>query len=266
MEYRLCFPGGHFKAVTFSYDDGTEHDRRLVDLFDRYHLKGTFHLNAGRFGTSNGTEDYIYADEVEELYEDHEVACHGYDHPFFSHLTHSQMLDQLLMDKRELERLCHYPVRGLSYPYGEYFDEVIDAAKTVGLVYSRTVEDTMRFRLPSDFMRWHPTCHHNKAFSLLDDFKDQSDRRGPALFYIWGHSYEFEREDTWDMIEELAKRISAIPAWFATNLEIRDYLAAARSLVSTADGDILFNNSAQTVFLEYKGEIRQIPPGETLKL
>ena len=30
------------KAVTFSYDDGIEQDRRLVDIFNSYGMKCTF--------------------------------------------------------------------------------------------------------------------------------------------------------------------------------------------------------------------------------
>ncbi len=267
MDYCLRFPGGLTKAVTFSYDDGTEHDRRLVDLFDRYHLKGTFHLNTGQFGRSNPFEDYIRSDEVETLYEGHEVSCHGFHHPFFSNLTKGQMLSELLEDKRSLERLCHYPVRGMSYPFGEFFQEMIDVAEAVGLEYSRTVEDSMNFNLPTDFMLWNPTCHHNKALSLLDDFINPPGWRNLSLFYIWGHSYEFEREKTWDMIEELCKRISSCEdIWFATNIEIKDYLCAARNLVSSVDEDILFNPSAQNVSLEYKGKILEIGAGNVLKL
>lgn len=33
---------GKRKAVTFSYDDGVEQDKRLVELFARYQVKGTF--------------------------------------------------------------------------------------------------------------------------------------------------------------------------------------------------------------------------------
>ncbi|MBO4903242.1 MAG: polysaccharide deacetylase family protein [Lachnospiraceae bacterium] len=267
MDYQLRFPNGKLKALTFSYDDGTECDRRLVDLFDRYRLKGTFHLNTGKFGTSNPFEDYILADEVEELYEGHEVSCHSFDHPFFSHLTKQQMLTQLLDDKKALEDLCHYPVRGMSYPFGEFFREMIDVAQAVGLEYSRTVEDTMNFNLPTDFMRWHPTCHHNKAFSLLDDFQSTPEWRGLSLFYIWGHSFEFERENTWDMIEELCKRLGdRQDIWYATNIEIKDYLCAARGLISSADGSMLYNPYAQTVYLDVKGELKTIAAGESLQL
>lgn len=41
----MLFPGGKNRAMTFSYDDGVVQDRRLVELFNRYHVKGTFNLN-----------------------------------------------------------------------------------------------------------------------------------------------------------------------------------------------------------------------------
>ena len=31
-----CFPDGKPQALTFSYDDGTIHDRRLVEIFNRF--------------------------------------------------------------------------------------------------------------------------------------------------------------------------------------------------------------------------------------
>ena len=41
------FPGGKFKVLTFSYDDGKIEDRRLVKLFNKFNLKATFNLNTG---------------------------------------------------------------------------------------------------------------------------------------------------------------------------------------------------------------------------
>ena len=53
METRIgmLFPEGKIRAVTLSYDDGFTFDRQLVDLLNRYGLKGTFNLNSGLFGT-----------------------------------------------------------------------------------------------------------------------------------------------------------------------------------------------------------------------
>ncbi len=55
--YYVSYPNGKSKALTFSYDDGMKHDRRLVELFNRYGLKGTFHLNGGLFPEETGMRD-----------------------------------------------------------------------------------------------------------------------------------------------------------------------------------------------------------------
>lgn len=52
----ICFPEGRYKALTMSYDDGREEDRRLVDLFNRRGIKGTFHLNSGLSVGGNGAK------------------------------------------------------------------------------------------------------------------------------------------------------------------------------------------------------------------
>ena len=38
------YPGGLKRIVTFSFDDGSQNDVRLISLFDKYRLKATFHL------------------------------------------------------------------------------------------------------------------------------------------------------------------------------------------------------------------------------
>ena len=36
---------GKMKALTFSYDDGNMADGRLIEILDRYGMKGTFNIN-----------------------------------------------------------------------------------------------------------------------------------------------------------------------------------------------------------------------------
>lgn len=71
-----CFPGGKHKVLTMSYDDGRLEDRRLVELFNRYGIRGTFNLNGGL-----PRPERIPESEWVELYKGHEVACHTYHHP-----------------------------------------------------------------------------------------------------------------------------------------------------------------------------------------
>ena len=66
-----CFPGGKHKVLTMSYDDGKLEDRRLISIFNKYGIKGTFHLNSGL-----EMDTRIPTSEYQELYKGHEVSCH----------------------------------------------------------------------------------------------------------------------------------------------------------------------------------------------
>jgi len=77
------FPGGKTKALTMSYDDGVIQDRRLVEIFDRYGIKGTFNLNSTlikmqQVWSYKGNNIHkIKLKEIKELYKNHEVAVHS---------------------------------------------------------------------------------------------------------------------------------------------------------------------------------------------
>ena len=77
---------GKNKAVTFSYDDGVEEDKRLVELLNRYGLKATFNLNSGiqtgaSFWESNGIViRRMNIKGLKELYKGHEIAVHTLTH------------------------------------------------------------------------------------------------------------------------------------------------------------------------------------------
>ena len=42
MKVYTCFPGGKAKALTMSYDDGKLEDIRLLEILNKYVIKGTF--------------------------------------------------------------------------------------------------------------------------------------------------------------------------------------------------------------------------------
>ena len=47
---------GKNKAITFSYDDGLMQDIRMIEIFNKYNLKGTFNLNSGLLGNRDMLE------------------------------------------------------------------------------------------------------------------------------------------------------------------------------------------------------------------
>ena len=80
---------GKMKAVTFSYDDGVTQDLRLIEMLNRYGMKGTFNLNSGGFGGRYSGmigntlvyRDKVFDHDVKKIYEGHEVASHTVNHP-----------------------------------------------------------------------------------------------------------------------------------------------------------------------------------------
>ncbi|MDR6885445.1 polysaccharide deacetylase family protein [Bacillus sp. 3255] len=258
------FPNGVHKALTISYDDGRVHDRRFVGKLNEYGLKGTFHLNSGFLGK----EGYITAEEVAVLFKGHEVSAHTVDHPFLEQSPTEQILQEISEDRKALEQLVGYPVRGMSYPFGTYNDHVVSMLPALGIEYARTVASHGKFHVPADFLRWHPTCHHKMMVELAEHFVHLEQRHSRmALFYVWGHSYEFENDNNWEIIDrfgELAGGRSDI--WYATNAEIVAYMQALDRLRYSADRRIVHNPSAMSVWISVEGEAVEIAGGQLVQL
>lgn len=269
----LRFPSGKAKALTFSYDDGVYNDIRLAEIFKKYNMKATFNINSGLFGDGTGTNfrSRLSETQVKELYCDpsFEVACHGFTHPFLDRCDPALALNQVVLDRLKLEEVFGREVHGMAYPVGTYNDEVIEILKSAGIYYSRTVESHMKFILPKDWLKWHPTCHHNnpKLNQLADEFlATEVVRHDPLLFYVWGHSYEFGDNDNWEIIERFAENTAnRSDIWYATNMEIFRYCRSFSRLQYSADGTLVYNPTSTDLWVsDLGGKVYNIKPGQTV--
>lgn len=276
LYYDLRYPGFRRKALTLSYDDGTVHDVRLVEILNRYGIKATFNLNSIHFTQRRPQKTRAMTrEEAAALFagSGHEIAVHSFSHPFLEQLPRGNAAWELMQDRKTLEEMFGCIVRGMAYPMGTYNDEVVEAARLCGICYARTCKATHGFDLPEDWLRLHPTCRHNdpalmelcSRFLTLHEDRPWDPR--PKLFYLWGHSYEFSDDDNWELIEEFCARMADNPdIWYATNGEIYAYTEAARQIVSSVDGQLLYNPTARTLYLEISGEKKLLEPDQTLDL
>lgn len=276
LYYDLRYPGFRRKALTLSYDDGTVHDVRLVEILNRYGIKATFNLNSIHFTQRRPQKTRAMTrEEAAALFagSGHEIAVHSFSHPFLEQLPRGNAAWELMQDRKTLEEMFGCIVRGMAYPMGTYNDEVVEAARLCGICYARTCKATHGFDLPEDWLRLHPTCRHNdpalmelcSRFLTLHEDRPWDPR--PKLFYLWGHSYEFSDDDNWGLIEEFCARMADNPdIWYATNGEIYAYTEAARQIVSSVDGQLLYNPTAHTLYLEISGEKKLLEPDQTLDL
>ena len=278
----MRFPDARAKAVTLSYDDGAIDDVRLMQILDKYGLKCTFNLNSGLYAEDDElpppgkTTGYkMTYDQMTKLYKDtpHEVALHGYTHPHFSRLSQAQVAYDVIKDREQLEKQFGTIVRGLAYPFGSYSDEVVEALRVCGVAYARTVVSTFGFDVPTDWLRMPATCHHTspRLNEMIEKFLEAKTTapRQPMLFYLWGHSFEFGADDSWNIIEDFGQRVGGRDdIWYATNIEIHDYVESFRSLIWSADMSRVYNPTCTTVWFNFGDSYGTkdycVKPGETL--
>lgn len=262
---RFVYPQAKAKALTFSYDDGQIYDRRLAELFRKAGMKATFHLNSGNLGPDRDQNTFVGAEELKEVYKEHEVACHGVWHRNPTTLTRQQLVLEYQEDRKALEKLTGGLVQGLSYAFGNYDGEVIEIARELGIKYSRTVQSTGGFFPPADLMAWHPTCHHDhRLMELGEQFLNLPDFYELPLMYVWGHSFEFGRSGDWSVIENFVEKMAGKEdIWYATNMEIAKYIQAVRTQEFSADGLTMYNPTAISVWVSTNQGILEIKPGET---
>ena len=272
MNLFMRFPNAKTKALVLNYDDGTVHDKRLIEILKPYGIKATFNINSGLFGQG----DRMTEDEARELYtgSGHEVSAHTLTHSFLDKMPLSMVAEEVLADRRNLERIFGGVVRGMAYPYGVQNDAIVEQLKSIGTAYSRVADSTNDFRIPTDWLRLTATCHHNHPalMELVDKFLNADPNaekygRSPLLFHLWGHSYEFDRNDNWHVIEEFAKKIAfKDEVWYATTIQIYDYVKAYNNLIFNVECSCVFNPSGQTIWFEKDGVQHSVGANETIRI
>jgi peptidoglycan/xylan/chitin deacetylase (PgdA/CDA1 family) len=275
----MLFPQGKSKALILSFDDGQVADKHLVKLMNEYGLVGTFHLNSNKLGT----KDYLTKEEVKSLYKGHEVSGHTANHPGLTTLSKIDVIYEVVEDRKELERLMGYPVRGMSYPFGNTNDFVIEAITGLGIEYARTVDDTYNFGMPTDFLKWQPTIHlfgktnyipndtANDSRELAQFYQLTADflkANSLALFYVWGHSWEYEEPgNKWAEVEKFFKMISQNPEiYYTTQIGLVDYIDAFKNLKFSVNKEMVTNLSSIDVFVKINGKVFTIEAGSKKQL
>ncbi|MBP3706981.1 MAG: polysaccharide deacetylase family protein [Clostridia bacterium] len=225
---------GKMKAVTFSFDDGVTQDKRLIEIFDKYGLKCTFNINSELLGKAGSLiiGDVTVAhvkprpQEIKEIYKNHEVAVHTLTHPNLTTLDDAEVIRQVETDRKNLTEYVGYEVCGMAYPCGgvnndERVAELIK--KNSGVKYSRTITSTHNFDLQDNLYQFNPSVYileTDKMWEMAEEFlKLQTDT--PKLFYIWGHAYEFDIDNSWQKFDDFCRFISnRDDIFYGTNSEV----------------------------------------------
>ena len=275
----LRFPEGKSKAVTFSYDDGYTADLKIADMLTEYGMKGTFNLNSAYIGTANK----MTKEEAEEhlISRGHEIALHTATHVALGKTTLANGILEMHTCKNSMEKTFGRIIRGSAYADsgirildGVNKEDIKSYLRALDVVYARSLAaDNDSFELPVDFLEWIPTAHQTnpEIMNYIEKFVNMKVEelycasRSPKLFYIWGHAFELDENLT--LLRKICDKISKKEdTWYATNMEIYDYVMAYRSLVVSSDGRIYHNPTLTPLWIAMGGKIYKIKSGETIKI
>lgn len=271
----MRFPEGKAKVLTLSYDDGAVQDKRLIKIMLENGLRGTFNINSGLFGQESVTVGRrMTTEEAVSVYRESgmEVAVHTLTHPHLEQLPEKLCVKEVAQDRDNLEKLFGSIIRGMAYPFGTTNDSVINALRKSRIAYARTTVATEKFDMPTDWLKLPTTCHHTnpRLMKLANTFMEKEILDNPQMFYLWGHSFEFDYNlpnNNWGIIEEFARHIgNHADIWYATNLEIFDYIAAYNQLLFSMDYSTVSNPSCMNIYFKVNNATYRIRPGETIHI
>lgn len=280
----MRFPEGKTKAVTLSYDDGCKSDLRFSDVITPKGLKCTFNL------CSFKRISRITKEEIQTYFLDrgHEIAVHGAYHRAEGSLRPIEGIREVLDCRLELEEIFDIIIRGMAYPdsgitfmeNGTSYEKIKSYLTELDIAYSRTLgNDNTSFSLPEDWHRWMPSVHHTNpdVLEMIDKFlsidispKAYPAARKPRLFYMWGHTYEFDDRNEWELLDKITDKLSGKDdIWYATNMEIYEYVNAYNSLIYSADGCTVYNPTLFEIWFDTydtDAHLHCIKPGEKIKI
>jgi len=266
------YPDGKYKALIMSYDDGLDDDIALAQLFDRYGIIGTFHLNSGLLDTraiwnegkpNEILQTYLSKDTLVHVFKNHEIAVHGTYHKALVGLSDKEILEEINVDIENLTILSDRKISSMAYAFGSTNDHVAEVIGTTPLTNARTVKPSYNFELPEDYYLWNPTCHDSEALEYLEAYISL-DSPSLSLFYVWGHSWELRDTLRNQNILKFCNKIGdRDDIWYTGAGNFADYHASLKAL-EIGPQQIVNPEGNGVVYYREKGQLKSLDPGQKL--
>ena len=210
------------KYFLLSFDDGTVHDKRFVELLNKYGIPCTFNLNSG-------LEDFVWdfngnpvvrqrLSETVSQYRGHEIASHSLTHPRLEQLPPPRLRREVEEDCAALKALFGLREIGFGVPFTVCAEREIRIIRKF-VRYIRLSEYADSYEIPRDpyHIPIHALYNDPDVREKIADFaaNDLTD----ALFVLAGHSYELEFLDHWEYMEDLLRYIGTFSFEILTTMD-----------------------------------------------
>lgn len=233
--------------VTTSWDDGHPLDFKILELLEKYNLKGTFYIPL-----TNSENQVMDRNMINEISKFQEIGGHTINHKYLNLLNDKEAEIEITQCKVLLEEIIGQPIFAFCFPGGKYSNRDVQILKNSGFLFGRTTNLLSSTYSQSNLMNTTIQAYNHRSSTLIKhcvkrfNFKaiiDNSflipfDRnflklaeysihrsiKSDGVFHIWGHSWEIEKYNLWPQIEDLFKILSVIPdIKFLSNTETWEY-------------------------------------------
>ncbi|MBQ4526820.1 MAG: polysaccharide deacetylase family protein [Clostridia bacterium] len=276
------YPGGAFKAITMSIDDGFLTDRNMVKILNDNSMKATFHIVGSR---ADGTSETmaaasIPASEFATLYQGHELANHSYAH-FSTVITDEEFEEDLLKSEAIIEA-TGYSVKGYAYPNGVRGDDTTNYSEILaknGYLYERAdapwgVPANPLFDAPkaADFISFPITATVGSTSLIgLTGVADKYfaiKEKELSMYSIFTHSHDIGQPNsnwTWDEWAQYCEYIGGRDdVWYATIYDICTYINAVEKMEVTETQ--IINNSDIDIWCMVNGEVKTVKANDSITI
>jgi peptidoglycan/xylan/chitin deacetylase (PgdA/CDA1 family) len=121
--------------VTLGFDDGDADQYTTRPMLAAHNMRAVFYVITG----TTGTPGFMTWQQLADLYADgNEIGGHSVHHTILTNLTGQPLRDEICGNYADLARHNLNP-KSLSYPFGAFNQETIQAAKDCGFTNSRGV-------------------------------------------------------------------------------------------------------------------------------
>lgn len=112
-------------AISFDAAWGNDDTRRILEILKKNNVKATFFMTGGWVES--------YPDDVKAIYADgHDLGNHSQNHKNMSQLSDEECKQELLSVHEKVKELTGYEMFLFRPPYGDYDNDVIINARSIG--------------------------------------------------------------------------------------------------------------------------------------
>lgn len=208
------------KFIT-SWDDYSPLNYRLADLLIKYRIPAIFFIELGNPQEFPNAWPHQKENEaqIKNLYSrGFWIGGHTYIHPpDIKILSDFHLEKEIIWNKKQLENIINEKIEWFAYPRGRFDARIKKYVRNAGYKFARTtrilnkgyiddfyeIDTTIHCRQRQEYQNWDWL---ELAKVRISELKMKPDEL--PYIHIWGHSWEIEKYNEWNKLEELFKYIN----------------------------------------------------------